>query len=124
MNRKEGNKFSNRGMEPVFEKKSVWVTDHAKTRFIERVLEPNKLLHDRRFETRSCVFRFLKGLVRIAIFLEKEDRKDQYFIRWPYSDDSIYGLTLVIDREKDTLITCWPVYKSGKNVFSCRGAAE
>ncbi len=91
----------------------LWVSEHARLRFIERVLVPHGLLFDARFRTESKLYRFLKRLSKQALLGLKncENENERHFVPWPYPDEGIPGIVLVIDPRTGVLVTCWPSYR-------------
>lgn len=89
----------------------IWITEHAGYRFIERVIVQYGKFSTKRFRSLIEIYNFLEKLARKAIL--KQNRKgelgeDQYRVPWPYPNEPLPDIILVINSKHKVLKTCWP----------------
>ena len=88
----------------------IWVTKHARDRFIGRILAQYGKFSAKKFKSITEVYKFLGKLARVAI--QKQNRENglaenQYRVPWPYSSEPLPDLILVFDEKNKVLKTCW-----------------
>jgi len=92
-------------------KNNIWVSDHAATRFVERVIAPYGLGQKGYLRARCFVYKFLKLLARRAIEDGRYDERKKVFITdWPGKEE-MPEIALALKNDWGVLIvkTCWPL---------------
>ena len=95
----------------MLERNRIWVSDHAGTRFVERVIAPYGLGQNGYLRSRSFVYRYIKNLAQRAIEQGRYDEKKNVFItEWPGKED-IPDIAIAIQNDRGVVVvkTCWPL---------------
>jgi hypothetical protein len=95
----------------MIDQNRIWVSDHAGTRFVERVVAPYDLGQKGYLKSRSFVYRFIKKLAQRAIEEGRYDERKKVFITdWP-GKENIPEIALVLQNDRGVVVvkTCWPL---------------
>lgn len=89
----------------------IYVSDHAITRFVERIVAPYGLVSNGFKKKKGFIIHFLKKLTQNALENgEYDERKKVHMTPWPGRDD-LPDIAVAVKNDNGIAVvkTCWPV---------------